>query len=410
VTLEIIILLILIGLSAFFSGSEIAFISANKIKIEIKARKKNLPAESALYFLNNSQHFFSTILIGNNIVNVVFASISTLFLSALFGLNEFGILIVSSVMILFFGELIPKYFARELSERVVLISALPLRIVYFIFYPVVKVISSISVLLTQSTSLKAENVNYLFSKEDIELLVKESREAGIVDKKESDIISRVFALGDQKIYEAMRPRTEIIGIDIEQTINQALALFVDAGYSKMPVYEENLDNIKGIIYANDLFKFPKSIQEILKEAMFVPETKKSFELLNEFLSKRVSIAVVIDEFGGTAGIITMEDIIEELFGEIKDEFDVEEDICKKVDENTYLISGKVEIDYINEKYNLNIPAGDYETIGGYITSKLGRIPVLNENVVIDGFNVTIVRANQVKIELVRLIDKREIVS
>jgi CBS domain containing-hemolysin-like protein len=250
-------------------------------------------------------------------------------------------------------------------------------------------------------------VNYLFSKEDIELLVKESHEAGVVDKKESDIISRIFALGDQKIYEAMRPRTEIIGIDIEQTITQALALFVDAGYSKMPVYEENLDNIKGIIYANDLFKSPKSIQEILKEAMFVPETKKSFELLNEFLSKRVSIAIVIDEFGGTAGMITMEDIIEELFGEIKDEYDVEEDTCKKTEENTYLVSGKVEIDYINEKLNLNIPTGDYETIGGYITSKLGRIPVLNENVVVEGFNITVMRASPIKIELVKLIDKRE---
>jgi CBS domain containing-hemolysin-like protein len=253
-------------------------------------------------------------------------------------------------------------------------------------------------------------VNYLFSKEDIELLVKESHEAGVVDKKESDIISRVFAMGDQKVYEAMRPRTEIIGIGIEQTINQALAIFVDAGYSKMPVYEENLDNIRGIIYANDLFKSPKNIQDVLKEAMFVPETKKSFELLNEFLSKRVSIAIVIDEFGGTAGMITIEDIIEELFGEIKDEYDIEEDICKKTEENTYIISGKVEIDFINEKYKLNIPTGDYETIGGYITSRLGRIPVQNENIVIDNFNITITRANQIKVELIKLVDKRESTS
>ena len=258
--------------------------------------------------------------------------------------------------------------------------------------------------------MRAENVKFLFSKEDLEILVQESHKAGMVNKKESDIISKVLTLGEQRVYEAMRPRTEIVGVEINSTIEEAFALFIDSGYSKLPVYDDNLDNIKGIIYANDLFKSPEDIKSILREAVFVPETKKSLEMLNEFLNKQVSIATVIDEFGGTAGIVTMEDIFEEMFGEIKDEYDVEEDICRKISDNTYLISGKAEIDFINEKLGLNIPTGDYETIAGYITTQLGRIPAQGENVSIDGFSILILRASQIKIDAVRLIDNREVAS
>ncbi len=404
---EIITLLVLVLLSAFFSGTEIAFVAANKIKIEIKARKKNLAAQNALYFTNNPQTFFSSILIGNNIVNIAFASISAVFLAEVFSLNEFQILLITTFVILLFGELIPKYVARELSEKLVYITALPLRAFTFILFPVIKIFSSVSSLMTKSSSIKAENVKFLFSKEDLEVLVQESHKAGMVDKKESDIISKVLSLGDQRVYEAMRPRTEIIGIDISSTIDEVFALFIDSGYTKLPVFEENLDNIKGIIYANDLFKSPENIQSILHDAVFVPETKKSFEMLNEFLNRQVSIAIVIDEFGGTAGIVTMEDIFEEMFGEIKDEYDVEEDIVRKISDNTYVISGKAEIDFINEKFDLNIPTGDYETIAGYITNKLGRIPLQGEIVSVDGFSILVARANQIKIDTVRLTDLRE---
>jgi len=405
--MEILALILLIIISAFFSGTEIAFIVANKIKIEVKARKKKLDAQSALYFMNNPQTFFSTILIGNNIVNITFASISAVFLADLFDLNELQILIISSFLILLFGELIPKYLARELSERIVLLTALPLRVINFLFYPFVKITSTISSFLTNTSNVKAESVKFLFSKEDLEVLIQESHKAGMVDKKESDIISKVLSLGDQRVYEAMRPRTEIVGIEINRSIEDALMLFIESGYSKLPVFEDDLDNIKGIIYANDLFKSPQNISDILHDAVFVPETKKSFELLNEFLNRQVTIAIVIDEFGGTAGIVSMEDIFEEMFGEIKDEYDVDEDICRKISDDSYIISGKVEIDFINEKYHLDIPTGDYETIAGYITTKLGRIPLQGESISFDGFTFLIVRANQIRIDTIRLTDNRE---
>jgi CBS domain containing-hemolysin-like protein len=317
-------------------------------------------------------------------------------------MGEFSIMIISTLVLLIFGELLPKYLARELGDRIVLVTSIPVKIVFYILYPFVRLTSSLSSLVSQTSNVKAENINFLFSKEDIEMLVKESHEAGMVNKKESAIISRVLELGEQKVYEAMRPRTEIVGVEIGSTIDEVISVFIDSGYSKIPVYEENLDNIRGVIFAYDIFKSPENLQSIIREIIFVPETKRSFEMLNEFLNKQVSIAIVVDEFGGTAGLVTMEDIIEELFGEIKDEYDIEEDICRKIAQDVYLISGKVEIDYINEKYNLNIPIGDYETIAGYITSEIGRIPQQGESVSIDKFNFLIARANNIKIDLVKM--------
>jgi len=398
----ILLLLVLLLICGFFSAAEIAFVTGNKLKIEIRARKKNLAARSALYFTNDPRKFFSTILLGSTILNITFASLSALFLYSMFGLSEINILIISTLVMLIFGELLPKYLSREIADRVVFIAAIPLRLLSIILMPLVKVTSSVSSLFIKSSSTGSERLTYLFDKEDIETLVLESHEAGVVNKKESDIISRVLEVGDQRVYEAMRPRTDVVGIEIECSIDEVLDIFIESGYSKLPVFEDSLDNIKGVIFAYDLFKFPPNLKSIVREIIFVPETKRSFDMLNEFLSKRVSIAVVIDEFGGTAGIVTIEDIIEELFGEIKDEYDVEEDILRKISSNTYLISGRVEVDTLNEKYDLNVPNGDYETIGGYVTSRLGRIPAQGESVRIDNFDILIARGNHTKIEIIKL--------
>ena len=399
---KILYLIILVLLSAFFSGTELAFVVANKLKIEVRARKKNIAALNAKYFINNPQNFFSTILIGNNIVIIAYASLSAIFLSTIFGWSEITILLVSSLIILLFGEILPKYFARELADRAVVLTAIPLRVVSYLLYPFVKITSAISNKIVQTSSIKSDNIYHLFDKEDIKGLVKESEIAGIVDKKDSELISKVIELGDQRVYEAMTPRTEIIGVEITSEINEVLSVFIDSGFSKLPVYEDNLDNIKGVILAKDLFKSPKSIKDIIREVSFIPETKKSFDVLNDFLEKRNSIAIVVDEHGGTAGIVTIEDILEELFGEIEDEFDIQEAICRRIAKDTYIISGKVEVDHINEKYTLNIEEGDYETLSGFITTQLGRIPNQGEMVTIGNFNIQIIRAAAQKIELVKL--------
>ena len=403
---HLLILLILILFSAFFSSTELAFVVANRLKIEIKVRAKNLAAVNADYFIKNTQDFFSTILISNNIINIAFASLSAIYLSLHFGLSKYEILIVSTLVLLFFGELIPKYFARELADRFVLVVAIPLRLVSFILYPLVKPISHLSDFTTmKSQQQQADNIYHLFDKEDVKSLAAESHKAGKLKKQEGSFISKVFELGDQKVYEALTPRTEMVGLEINQTIDEAISTFIESGFSKLPVYEDNLDNIKGVILAKDLFTNPSSIKEILRDVQFYPETKKSLEILNEFLAQNMSIAIVVDEFGGTAGVVTVEDIIEELFGEIKDEYDVDENICRKISKDSYIISGKVEVDLINEKYHLNIPVGSYETIGGYVIEKIGKIPKQGETFLIDNFQILIIRADKVRIDLIKLIHK-----
>jgi CBS domain containing-hemolysin-like protein len=401
--IELIFLLLLLGMSGFFSGSELAFVVANKLKIEVRARKKKFAALQAQFFVEHPQTFFSTILIGNNIVNVALASLSAVFLVTLFGWGELTILIVSSTIILIFGEILPKYFSRELADRVILVSAIPLRFFFYIIYPLVLLASTFSEKLTKAASQKSDNISHLFDREDVKGLVKESEKVGMVDKKDSTLINKVFELGEQRVYEAMTPRIDIVGVEISKTISELISTFMESGFSKIPVFEENLDNIKGIALAKDLFGRPKNIKEILREVSFIPETKKSFEVMNEFLDKKVSIAIVVDEHGGTAGIVTMEDILEELFGEIKDEFDVDENICRKIATNTYIISGKIEIDYLNEKYDLKIEQGDYETLAGYILTKLGRIPEQGETIKVENFTILIARSSKQKVDIVKLI-------
>lgn len=400
---DLLILLLLLVLNAFFSSSEIAYIVANKIKIEIRARKNNLSAKNAHYFINNPNIFFSSILISNNIVNIAFASLSSVFLFKIFGLEEFAILIITTILILVFGEIIPKYFARELADRFILISAIPLRVVTIIIYPFVKAISTISAVLSRTNQKEEEEFLHIFDKEDIQNLIEESSEAGKMDEVQSDIISKVIDIREQRVYEAMTPRTDIVGVEMNSTMDEVLDTFIESGYSKIVVFDENLDNIRGTLFTKDIFKQPNDLKSVTREVAFVPETKKSMEMLNEFLDKQFSFAVVVDEFGGTAGILTVEDLIEELFGEIRDEFDdVNEKIARKIDSNSYLLSGKVEVDYLNEEMEFNIPEGDYETIAGFITYKIGRIPKKGESFKIDSYTILILKSDNTKIDMIKL--------
>lgn len=402
-TYEFIILIFLILLSAFFSASELAYVVANKIKIELRARKNQLAAKSAHYFIEKPREFFSTILISNNIVNIAFASLATIFLYRLFQYGEITILVISSTILLIFGELLPKYIARELPDRMIMIVAIPLRVLSFILHPFVVITSSFSSFLTRSANLNEENFAQLFAKDDLHDLISESSNVGQIDESESDLISKVFDLGEQKIYESMTPRTDVVGVEINSSIDTAINVFIESGYSKLPVFDESLDYIKGFVHAYDMFKSPVDLQSVMRPVTFVPDTKKALEMLNEFLDKQVSIAIVVDEFGGTAGIVTVEDIIEEMLGEIRDEYDVDENVIKKIDDNTFIISGKAEIDHINDQYELNLPEGDYATLAGFITSQLGKIPEQGKTFTIyNKYKVLIIRSDIRRIDLVKL--------
>lgn len=399
---DFLILIFLLLLSAFFSGTELAFIVSNKLKIEVKARKKNFTTQAAYHFVKNNKDFYSTILLGNNIVNIAFASLATVIFAKYFSWNEYHILFAITLITLVFGELFPKFIARESADSVILIFSLPLRFFSFLLSPITKITNKVLVYLTEKKQEAAENITHLFDKEDFILLVDEGHRAGKVKDDETDIITKVFDFSEQKVYEAMRPRTEIVGIEINKNINDAINLFIESGFSKLIVYEDNLDNIKGVVFVKDMFSNPKDIKSITREIPFYPETKKSLEILNEMLNLKISIAVVVDEFGGTAGIVTMEDIIEELFGEIKDEYDVEETTCRRISKDSYILSGKVEIDHLNDKYQLDLPVGNYETIAGFIIERLGYIPRSNESITIGNYKFLIIRADKTKVDLVKL--------
>ncbi len=398
---QLLLLGILILMSAFFSGTEMAYIVSNKLKIEIKAGKNNPGAKAAHYFINNPEKFFSTLLIGNNIANITFASISTIFLAERFGFNEFEILIISTMVILFFGELIPKYIGRELSTTMLIVFSIPMRGLYIVFYPLVKLASYFTLLISRKKST-SDSLLDLVRREDLQLLIEEGENAGNVNKKEGKAIRKLIEMQDQRVNEAMRPRTEIVGVEINSSLEEVIETFIESGYSKLPVYEDNLDNITGFVLAYDLFKQPANLSEIVRQILNVPETKKSVDMLNDFLRERISIAVVIDEFGGTAGIVTAEDLIEEVFGEIKDEYDVEENVCRQTGDNEYLIGGDVEVDSINEKFDLGIPDGDYNTIGGFIMAETGNIPAQGEIVTAGIFRIHIIRSSARRIEMIKL--------
>ncbi len=395
-------LILLLILGGFFSSSELAFVVSNKIKIEIWARKEKSAAKHSRYFVQNPNYFFSTILISQNVVNIAFASISAVVFANLLHLNEFWILVTSSLLILILSELFPKYIAREYPDRILQITIAPIRWISIALFPFVKISSFFSDLLTESENLREENYANLVGKEEIQELLNESSAAGNVGAEESDILNKIFNLGEQKVYEVMTPRTEIVGVEINSTISEVIKTFIESGYSKLPVYEENLDNIKGIVFAYDMFKRPKELSSVIRSTIFVPETKKALDMLKEFLNKRISIAVVVDEFGGTAGIVTLEDVIEEMFGEIRDEYDVENEVCKRLDDGSFVISGKYEIDRINEEFKLGIPEGDYETMAGFILTNLGRIPKKGEIIKIQNFKINVLHSDRTKINLIKL--------
>ncbi len=398
----LVIVLALIG-SAYFSATEIAFIVANKIKIEIRAKQNIFGAQAARRIIQNPEEVFVTILVANNIANITFASLFGLYLQKTLELSEISTLLITTLILLTFGEIIPKAFTQEVADIAILYFSYPFRLFKLILYPIVKILETISKFILKKFKITFD-LPQILEKEDIKILLKESLEAGAVDKEDKRIIDRVIELGDQKVSEAMRPRTEIVACDINASKEELYQIFIESGYSKIPVYEGSLDTIRGVLYLNDLFTDFSEIVEIMKPINFYPETKPSIELLKEFLSEGISIAIIVDEYGGTSGLVTTEDLIEELLGEIKDEYDIDENICRKIGDDTYLISGRVEIDAILDQTGIQIPEGKYETIGGYIINRLGRIPLEGEEFILDHFKFTIIKATPSKIELVKLVE------
>ena len=405
-------------LSAFFSGMEIAFISSNKLKIEVDKSKGMLSARILSDFTKTPSKFIGALLLGNNIALVIYGiamakllepviiNILPLHLS-----TEFVILIIqtiiSTLLILFIAEFIPKALFRIYPNKILNFFAIPVKLFYLIFYPVIYVFIGFSeFVLKQLFRIKFAHEKYNFSPIDLDEYVKEFIPADDNENelnKEIQMFQNAIDFRNVKLRECMIPRTEIIALNENESIDVLKQNFIDTGHSKILIYKESIDDIIGYTHSYDMFKNPSSLKSILKSVIIVPETMLANKVLSMMIQQHKSIAVVVDEFGGTSGMITMEDIIEEIFGEIEDEYDVEELIEKQVKNNEYVFSARLEIDYLNEKYKLELPeSDDYETLAGLMLHHHENIPKNGEQIIIRHFIFNILLASQTRIEQIHL--------
>ena len=413
--IEIIIILASIILSAFFSGMEIAFVSANKLHIELEKKRDGFIPNVLSKLTHKSSKFITTMLVGNNISLVIYSYYMGKLIVDLFsfnGFNDFSILLIqtciSTVLILVTAEFLPKAIFRVYANEALKIFALPAYFFYLIlniFSTFINAISDFFLKLFFRTDKDQQQLE--FSKEELGNYISEQLETTNENEDEIDSEIQIFqnALEFQKVKarEIMVPRTEILAIEIHEKVSKLAEFFISSGYSKILVYKNSLDDIIGYVNAFELFKKPKTIKSILLPVEIVPESMMINDVLNSLMKKRKSIAVVVDEYGGTSGMITVEDVVEELFGEIEDEHDVQELLDEKINESEFKLSARLEIDYLNEEYNLGFPKEEaYETLGGFIIEHTENIPEKNEILNLLNFKITILSVSLSKIDEIHL--------
>ncbi|MFL3661611.1 MAG: hemolysin family protein [Polaribacter sp.] len=412
--IELIIILVSIILSAFFSGMEIAFVSANKLHIELEKKREGFIPKILNKITQKSSKFITTMLVGNNIALVVYSYYMGRFLINALPLgdfNDFSILltqtIISTLIILVTAEFLPKAIFRIYANEVLKIFAVPAYVFYVLFHFFSEFITIISdFFLRVFFKTNADEQQVEFSKEELGNYIIEQLETGN-DTDEIDSEIQIFqnALGFHNVKgrEVMVPRTEITAVEIHEKVTNLENIFIETGLSKVLVYKSSMDDVIGYINAFELFKKPKTIKSILLPVEVVPESMMINNILNILMKKRKSVAVVVDEYGGTSGMITVEDIVEELFGEIEDEHDSQEFLEEKIDAHTFKFSSRLEVDYLNETYALEIPKSEaYETLGGFILEHTENIPEENEVLDIEGFEIRILKTSGAKIEAVTL--------
>lgn len=410
-----------IVLSAFFSGMEIAFISSNKIRLEITKKQKNLTSSLLKTFTENPNQFISTMLIGNNIALVVYgiymAKLMEPTIINVVGDYDFLILLIqtilSTIIILITAEFLPKTLFRIVSNSLLRAFAVPTAFFYYLFYPFVIFSLNLAHWLSRfflGVDLSREKNRNVISKMDLDDILSENNEHVNQDDNidnELKIFQNALDFSSVKLRECMVPRTDIVAVEQNTSIEELTDLFVKTGYSKIFIFQDSIDQIVGYVSSLDLFKSPKSIKPMMRKVPFVPETMAAQNLLETFIQEKRSIAVVVDEFGGTSGIVSFEDILEEIFGEIEDEHDVEDLVAKRLSDGSYLFSGKMEIDHINEKFDLELmESEEYETLAGYILSNYGNFPKQGEVItdIEDDLNsYQILKASETRIELIKII-------
>lgn len=413
--ISIIIILTTLVLSAFFSGFEIAYVSSNKVHLEILKKQEGVIANVLTKLTRKPSKLLATMLVGNNVALVVYGFEMGKVMTALlpdFFQNVLWHTIISTLIILITAEFMPKVFFQIYANQLLKLFTIPAYFFYLLFYPLSSLVMWISdFVLRVFFKTKGDYVPLSFTKVELVDYISEQLE-NVPKKEEMDSEVQMFQnaleFSGVKAREIMIPRTEIVAVELNESIENLIATFVSSGFSKILIYNENIDDILGYVHSFDMFKKPKNIKEVLIPIVNIPETIQINEVLNILTRKRKSMAVVLDEYGGTSGIVTLEDIVEELFGEIEDEHDKDKFIEEQLSETEYLFSARLEVEYLNETYHLEIPESEeYETLGGFIVLHNEGIPTQGELIQIPPFSFVIEACSQTKIETVRLVVNKE---
>ena len=402
--------------SGFFSGMEIAYISADKLRIEMLSQKKGLMASSLSYFQRHRARFLSTTLVGNNLALVLYGILmATLLEPRIINILPHWIdspiialviqTLIATFIVLITAEFLPKSLFLLNPDTLLRIFSLPMMGLFVLMSPLVWMVEIISkFIVTRIFQLSYAENQSLFALTDLNNFIKKNTEHSEIEDQEIDVkfFNNAIEFKEIQVRECMIPRTEIIAVDINDDLLKLSAAFIDSGHSKIIVYKENIDNVIGYCHSLEMFKKPKSIKDILTTILIIPETMPANELLVRLIADQKSLALVVDEFGGTAGLVSIEDVMEEIFGEIRDEHDDEFLIEQKIAENIFLLSARHEIDALNEKYNWSLPKGDYDTLGGLILAKNEDIPTIQDEIGIDHFLFQIINMEDNRIDQVRL--------
>lgn len=410
--------IILIG---FFAGIEIAFVSVNKLNIELRKKQGAYSGRILSRFMENPAEFIGTSLIGVNILLVIFGSLMTRFtehsLDVILdpirvsnpGLFEYAKLIIDTLIatfiILVFAEFLPKAIFRMKAEQLLSFFSFPILMTYYLLYPLAKIFVSISeFILKYLFNVRIKENQAVFNRVDLEHFVKQSLHGHESENNElnTELFENALYLVNVKIRKCMVPRNEVEAVEINTSIKDVRNKFIDTKLSKIIVYENAIDNIVGYLHHLDLNRRPENIKQVLHSITAVPETMSAVDLMNRFTKERKSIAWVIDEFGGTAGIVTMEDVLEKIFGDINDEYDEQEHVEKQISENEFIFSGRLELDYLNEKYNFTFPTDESETLSGYIIANHETIPKIKDRIIIDKYEFDILLVSDTRIETVKM--------
>ena len=409
-------ILISMAFSAFFSGMEIAFVSSNKLRFEMDRNEQSLTSRILSIFFKNPNNFISTMLVGNNIALVIYgilmAEVIEQQLLADYIHNEFILVliqtIISTLIILVTGEFLPKTLFKINSNFTLSLFAVPAFICYIVLYPISKFASGLSNLILRltGTPINKEASYKAFTKVDLDHFIQSSIQDTENEEEintEVKIFQNVLDFSSIKIRDCMVPRTEIIAIEDDATIDELKTLFIEKGISKIIVYNDNIENIIGYIHSSEMFREPKDWHDGIRQLPIVPETMNANKLMKLFMQQKRSLAVVVDEFGGTSGIVALEDLVEEIFGEIEDEHDTKTYVAKSLGNNEYILSGRLDIEKANELFPLDLPESDeYQTIGGLILHQYQSFPKAHEIITLDKFQFRIIKVTATKIELVKL--------